>query len=91
MSGACDRRGRRAIDENVTRSSLLALLIGIGVPGPEAGASQTAGLDVGVPPGRLIEIGGRKLHRTGAGSPTVVLESGAGSFALESAGIRPRR
>jgi len=33
-----------------------------------------------VPPGKLVDVGGRKLHVycTGDGSPTVVLKSGAG-------------
>jgi hypothetical protein len=34
------------------------------------------------PPGRLISVGGRRLHLVckGKGSPTVILESGAGEF-----------
>ena len=37
------------------------------------------------PPGRLIDVGGRKLHLlcTGNGAPTVVLEAGASSFAID--------
>ncbi|MFN2565491.1 MAG: alpha/beta fold hydrolase [Gemmatimonadaceae bacterium] len=36
-------------------------------------------------PGRLIDIGGRRLHLicSGQGAPTVVLEAGASSFALD--------
>jgi pimeloyl-ACP methyl ester carboxylesterase len=36
------------------------------------------------PPGRLVDIGGRKMHLDciGAGTPTVVVEPGAGEFAL---------
>ena len=36
-------------------------------------------------PGRLIDIGGRRLHLlcSGAGSPTVILEAGASSFAID--------
>ena len=36
-------------------------------------------------PGRLIDVGGRKLHLlcSGEGSPTVVLEAGASSFAID--------
>jgi hypothetical protein len=35
------------------------------------------------PPGRIVDVGGRKLHLhcTGAGGPTVVIEAGASSFA----------
>jgi pimeloyl-ACP methyl ester carboxylesterase len=37
------------------------------------------------PPGKLIDIGGRRLHIdcTGSGSPTVVVENGGGSFSVE--------
>jgi pimeloyl-ACP methyl ester carboxylesterase len=37
------------------------------------------------PPGQLIDIGGRKLHVicTGQGTPPVVLEAGASSFAID--------
>jgi pimeloyl-ACP methyl ester carboxylesterase len=36
-------------------------------------------------PGRLIDIGGRRLHLlcSGEGSPTVILEAGASSFAID--------
>jgi pimeloyl-ACP methyl ester carboxylesterase len=37
------------------------------------------------PPGRLVDVDGRKLHLicTGSGSPTVVFEAGASSFAID--------
>jgi len=37
------------------------------------------------PPGRLVDIGGRKLHLncTGSGSPTVVLVAGGSAFAID--------
>jgi pimeloyl-ACP methyl ester carboxylesterase len=43
------------------------------------------------PPGRLIDIGGRKLHLycTGKGSPTAILETGAGSFSTDWALVQP--
>ena len=36
------------------------------------------------PPGRLVDIGGRRLHlqERGTGSPTVVLEAGIGATSL---------
>jgi pimeloyl-ACP methyl ester carboxylesterase len=39
------------------------------------------------PPGKLFDVGGRKLHLycTGQGSPTVVLEAGAGGFTIDPA------
>jgi pimeloyl-ACP methyl ester carboxylesterase len=41
--------------------------------------------DIGPPPGRMVDIGRRKLHLhcTGAGSPTVVFEAGGSSFAID--------
>ncbi len=43
------------------------------------------------PPGRLISLGGRRLHLVckGTGSPTVILESGAGEFSLDWALAQP--
>jgi pimeloyl-ACP methyl ester carboxylesterase len=48
-------------------------------------------VDIGPPPGRLVDIGGRKLHLncTGSGSPTVILEAGASSFALDWSLVQP--
>src|SRR5438105_14907870 len=42
-------------------------------------------VDLGSPPGRLVDIGGRKIHMicTGSGSPTVILEAGASAFAID--------
>ncbi|HJP60973.1 MAG TPA: alpha/beta hydrolase [Gemmatimonadaceae bacterium] len=44
------------------------------------------------PPGKLIDIGGYKLHLncTGSGSPTVVLSAGAGDFSTDWALVQPR-
>jgi pimeloyl-ACP methyl ester carboxylesterase len=44
------------------------------------------------PPGRLIDIGGRKLHLhcAGKGSPTVVLMAGGGAFSIDWALVQPR-
>lgn len=43
------------------------------------------------PPGKLLTLGGRKmhLHCTGAGSPTVILEAGASSFSLDWSLVQP--
>jgi pimeloyl-ACP methyl ester carboxylesterase len=45
----------------------------------------TQSVDLGSPPGRLVDIGGRKIHMvcTGSGTPTVILEAGASSFAID--------
>lgn len=51
--------------------------------------AQTA--DVGPPPGTLVDIGGRKLHVNcmGTGAPSVILEAGAGAFAIDWALVQP--
>jgi pimeloyl-ACP methyl ester carboxylesterase len=43
------------------------------------------------PPGKLIDIGGRKLHLdcTGNGSPTVILVAGGGAFSIDWALVQP--
>src|SRR5688572_17872496 len=48
-------------------------------------------VEIGSAPGRLIDIGGRRLHLhcTGSGSPTVVIEAGASSFAIDFALVQP--
>ena len=48
-------------------------------------------IDIGPAPGRLIDIGGRRLHINcaGSGSPTVVLEAGASSFAIDWSLVQP--
>ena len=43
------------------------------------------------PPGRLVDVGGRRVHLygTGKGSPTAILESGADSFSIDWARVQP--
>src|SRR5437016_762463 len=44
------------------------------------------------PPGRLVDIGGRKLHLhcTGKGSPKVILMAGGGAFSIDWSLVQPR-
>src|SRR5689334_11662432 len=44
-----------------------------------------------LPPGRLVDVGGRKLHLdcSGRGSPTVILVAGGAAFAIDWALVRP--
>lgn len=47
------------------------------------------------PPGRLVDVGGWKLHlnctgEAGAGQPTVILESGVGDFSVEWSLVQPK-
>ncbi len=51
-----------------------------------AGMGQDAGKPVAPPPlGKLVDLGGRKLHLycTGAGSPTVIAENGSSGFSID--------
>ena len=52
-------------------------------------AAQTA--DSAPPLGRLVDVGGRRLHLhcTGSGTPTVVIEAGASAFAIDFALVQP--
>ncbi|HEX6628914.1 MAG TPA: alpha/beta hydrolase [Gemmatimonadaceae bacterium] len=56
-----------------------------------AGASAQSD-SVPPPPGKLIDLGGYKLHLncTGSGSPTVVLSAGAGDFSTDWALVQPK-
>src|SRR5438876_759444 len=44
------------------------------------------------PPGKLVDVGGYKLHLncTGSGSPTVVFSAGAGDFSTDWALVQPK-
>lgn len=44
------------------------------------------------PPGRLVDIGGRKLHLycIGEGSPTIVLMAGGGAYSIDWALVQPK-
>jgi len=48
-------------------------------------------IDIGPAPGRLVDIGGRRLHLrcSGSGSPTVVIEAGASAFAIDWTLVQP--
>jgi len=49
-------------------------------------------LPIPVPPGRLIDLGGYKLHLNcmGRGNPTVVLSAGAGDFSFDWSLVQPK-
>jgi pimeloyl-ACP methyl ester carboxylesterase len=55
--------------------------------------TQAAAQDPGIgpAPGRLVDIGGRRLHLhcTGTGSPTVVVEAGGSSYAIDFSLVQP--
>jgi pimeloyl-ACP methyl ester carboxylesterase len=57
-----------------------------------AGAGDEAGeAPVPSPPGKLVDLGGYRLHIwcMGKGSPTIVLEAGAGGFSLDWGLVQP--
>ncbi len=67
------------------RNGLLGLL-GVLLAATVAGQLQQARLQRAYPaPGRLIDVGGHRLHvlEAGAGGPTVVFENGQGGMALD--------
>jgi len=73
------------------RSRLAAVTVIIGL----VAACQTSPAQSSqryLPPGRRIDIGGRKLHLycTGKGSPTIVLMAGAGAFSIDWALVQPK-
>jgi pimeloyl-ACP methyl ester carboxylesterase len=47
--------------------------------------------DIGPPPGRLVDVGGYRLHLhcVGDGSPTIVLAPGASAFSIDWALVQP--
>jgi pimeloyl-ACP methyl ester carboxylesterase len=67
----------------VVRSFVIALSI--------AGNAFAQAIEIGAPPGKLVDVGGRRLHLncTGSGAPTVVIESGASAFAVDWALVQP--
>ena len=55
-------------------------------------AILSAQTGIGPPPGKLVDIGGRKMHLncSGSGAPAVVLEAGASAFAIDWSLVQPR-
>jgi pimeloyl-ACP methyl ester carboxylesterase len=71
---------------------LLALLIGLAGLGAGYEAIASAGDATRYPaPGQLVDVGGYRMHIhcIGAGTPTVVLNSGAGGFSAEWGLVQP--
>lgn len=67
----------------MTSAALWALLLSV------AGAQTPT--EVPKPPGRMVDIGGRRLHLncSGKGTPTVVVENGGDSFSVDWALVQP--
>ena len=67
-------------------------VFGLAIAAALAGAPVLAQpVDIGPAPGRLVDVGGRTLHFicSGSGSPTVILEAGASSFAIDWSLVQP--
>lgn len=55
-------------------------------------AQQPFKLTPPAPPGKLIDVGGHRLHIncTGTGNPTIILEAGAGDFSFDWSLVQPK-
>ena len=76
---------------------ILASIVGLPVIALLAGTSYQAWvtsrtLSASPPPGRLVDVGGHRLHIwcTGSGVPTVLLDSGLGGMAFDWSHVQPR-
>jgi len=75
-----------------TLLGLLALLIGLAVIGASYEAIMAAGdVERYPPPGKLVDVGGYRLHLhcVGEGSPTVIMEAGGGGNVLHWMLVQP--
>jgi pimeloyl-ACP methyl ester carboxylesterase len=73
-------------------AALIGLLIVLGLVGAVyESAAEAADLRAYPPPGRLVDVGGYRLHIhcTGTGSPTVVIESGWGDMSASWGWVQP--
>jgi pimeloyl-ACP methyl ester carboxylesterase len=66
----------------ISSSCLLSAVV---VAAPDDGAPPPV-------PGKLVDIGGRRLHLhcTGSGSPVVIVENGGGGFSIDFALVQPQ-
>jgi pimeloyl-ACP methyl ester carboxylesterase len=84
------RRDLRSRSGRLLLFPVLAVLVLVAVGGGYEQLSEATEQSYAMP-GRLIDVGGHQLHLscTGSGSPTVVLEPGAGQMSLDLAWITP--
>jgi pimeloyl-ACP methyl ester carboxylesterase len=88
-AGTLKRRGRGCL---VWLVGLVVLFVGLGLAGAiKESAATAADSRTYPPPGRLVDVGGYKLHIdcTGTGSPTVVIDAGMNEFSTEWAWVQP--
>jgi pimeloyl-ACP methyl ester carboxylesterase len=79
---------RNVTSRRQTAALVLVALAGLGQATPAASAADPP---VPPPPGRLVDLGGRRLHLhcTGSGSPAVIVENGNGGFSIDFAPVQP--
>jgi pimeloyl-ACP methyl ester carboxylesterase/uncharacterized RDD family membrane protein YckC len=85
-------KSQRAFELLSKTRVVLATLTAMLIVAATAQAQARAQATIGQPPGRLWEVGERKLHLhcSGAGAPTVILEAGASSFAIDWSLVQPQ-
>src|SRR5688500_18438562 len=84
------RRVLRGFGRGIT--VILALIVGLAAAGASYEAIAAGGdAKAYPPPGRLVDVGGYRLHIqcVGAGSPTVVLDAGLGGSSLDWNLVQP--
>jgi len=73
--------------------SLIVVHLALALLAPTLRPAQAGGGDEAEPrpPGRLVDLGGRRLHAnvSGDGEPAVVVENGAGAFSVDWALVQP--
>jgi pimeloyl-ACP methyl ester carboxylesterase len=87
-------RARRALHSRGARWLLYPVLAVLGIAAIGGGyetARESLDAKAYPPPGQLVDVGGHRLHLncTGSGSPTVVVEPGAGATSSDLAWITP--
>jgi pimeloyl-ACP methyl ester carboxylesterase len=87
-------RVRRRLPSRAGRRMLYPVIAVLALASIGAGyetAAEAAGAHAHPMPGQLVDVGGHRLHLycTGSGSPTVVLEPGAGEMAANLGWITP--
>jgi pimeloyl-ACP methyl ester carboxylesterase len=70
---------------------LIVVFLTAALISPSLRGAQPDGEAKPKPPGKLVDLGGRRLHVnvSGAGEPAVVIENGAGAFSVDWALVQP--
>lgn len=64
--------------------ALMIILAAAALAAGQKPGTGTSTASLGAPPGRMLDVGGHRLHLycTGTGSPTVVIDAGAGNWSI---------